>query len=146
MGEGLLKHYLPEHFQEKVVITSAGTDALHGNWATDFAIRVMSEYGIDISAHRARLLSRQMISEANLILVMEQYHLKVIRALERFAGSKSYLITTFYRSRTSFDESRAPSDVPDPIGADLAVYRESAQLIHDCLAGVYTYLEEHNET
>jgi len=139
MAEGLLRHKLPDNFQEKTVIASAGTDALHGNRATDFAIKVMQEYDVDISSHRARLLSRPMISEANLILVMEQYHLKVIRNLKRKASSKSFLLS-------AFDSSRAPYDVPDPIGGELKLYRESAQLIHDCLAGVYTYLEEYNET
>jgi len=139
MAEGLLRHFLPDNFQEKAVIASAGTDALHGNWATDFAIKVMQEYDVVISSHRARLLSQQMISKANLILVMEQYHLKVIRTLKRKASSKSFLIS-------AFDSSRAPYDVPDPIGADLKLYRQSAQLIHDCLAGVYTYLKEQNDT
>jgi len=146
MAEGLLRHELPDKFQETVAIASAGTDALHGNWATDFAIRIMQEYGIDISSHRARALSRQMISAADLILVMEQYHLNVIRTLKRKASSKSFLISMFDKSRTSFDSSRAPYDVPDPIGGDLNLYRESARLIHACLAGVYAYLEEHNET
>lgn len=152
MAEGLLRDKLPENFQEKVAIASAGTDALHGNWATGFAVRIMQEYGVDISSHRARLLSRQMILEANLILAMEQYHLKIIRSLKRKASAKSFLISTFDTTRTSFDTTRtsldtshAPYDIPDPIGGDLTLYRESARLIHDCLAGVYTYLEEQNE-
>jgi len=145
MAEGLLRHKLPENFQAQVAIASAGTDALHGNWATDDAIRVMQEYGVDITSHRARLLSRQMISEANLILVMEQYHLKIIRSHRRKARSKSFLISTFAGSATSFDGSGAPTEIPDPIGGDLNLYREAAQLIHDCVAGVYAYIEEQNE-
>jgi protein-tyrosine phosphatase len=152
MAEGLLRNLLPEKFQEAVVVSSAGTDALHGNWATDYAIKVMQEYDIDISSHRARLLNRQMIASADLILAMEQYHLKVIRSLKSFTGSKSFLLSTFDRSRrsfdssrTSFDNSNAPYDVPDPIGGDLSLYRESAELIHGCLAGVYAYLEEKHE-
>jgi protein-tyrosine phosphatase len=152
MAEGLLRNLLPEKFQGTVAVSSAGTDALHGNWATDHAIKIMQEYDIDISAHRARLLNRQMIAGADLILAMEQYHLKVIRSLKSFTSSKSSLLSTFDRSRTSFDRSRtsfdrsnAHYDVPDPIGGDLNLYRDSAQLIHGCLAGVYAYLEEKHE-
>ena len=150
MAEGLLRHKLPENLKERVLIASAGTDALHGNLATDFAIMVMQEYGVDLFSHRARLLSRQMVVDADLILAMEQYHLKIIKSLKRKAISKSFLMRAFDGSRTSSDRfqtknSRASYDVPDPIGGDLNLYRESAQLIHDCLAGVYTYLEEQNE-
>ncbi len=165
MAEGLIRNLLPEKLKEAVVVSSAGTDALHGNRATDYAIKVMQEYDIDISSHRARLLSRQLVAEGNLILAMEQYNLKVIRSLKRFTGSKSFLISTFDRSQTLFDRtrtsfdtsrtpydtsptddsSRTPYDVPDPIGGDLNLYRESARLIHECLAGVYRYVEEQNE-
>ncbi len=138
MAEGLLRYLFPEKFQEKAIISSAGTDALHGNLATDFAIRAMQEYGVDISSHRARRLTRQMISEADLILVMEKYHLKIVRSLKRFTSSKIFLMS-------AFDNFRAPYEIPDPIGDDLNLYRESARLIHNCLQGVYCYIEEQYE-
>jgi len=139
MAEGLLKHKLFETFKDRVTVSSAGTDALHGNWATDLAITAMQGYGIDISSHRARRLNRQMVSEAGLILAMEQYHLKIIRSLRRFVNAKSFLLT-------EFDKFRTPYDVPDPIGGDLDLYIESAQLINECLEGVNTYLKEKNES
>ena len=135
MAEGMLRYFIPEKFKEIVMVSSAGTDALHGNQATDFAIQAMKHYGIDILDHRARRLHRPMVVEADLILVMEQYHLKFIRAMQWFGAGKTHLIS-------HFDSSREPYDVPDPMGSGLDLYTESARLIHNCLAGIYSYLEE----
>ena len=135
MAEGMLRYFMPENFKEIVTVSSAGTDALHGNQATDFAIQTMKHYGIDIFDHRARRLNRPMVVEADLILVMEQYHLKFIRAMQWFGAGKAHLIS-------HFDDTREPYDVPDPMGGGLDLYIESAGLIHNCLVGIYAYLEE----
>lgn len=135
MAEGMLRHLIPEDFKKIVTVSSAGTDALHGNRATDFAILTMKHYGIDILDHRARRLNKPMLAEADLILTMEQYHLKIIRSMQWFDGGKAHLIS-------HFDTSREPYDVPDPMGSDLDFYIESARLIHNCLGGIYSYLEE----
>ena len=47
MAEGIVNHYLGERFQA----FSAGTEATRVN---PLAIRVMSELGVDISAHRSK--------------------------------------------------------------------------------------------
>ena len=107
---------------------------MHGNRATDLAVQAVQDYGVDISAHRARRLNRSMITEADLILAMEQYHLMVIRSMLMFGAGKSHLLS-------DFDSSQASYDVPDPIGGDLDLYIESAKLIHDCLGGVYMHIE-----
>jgi protein-tyrosine phosphatase len=135
MAERMLRHFMPENLKEIVTVSSAGTVALHGNQATDFAIQAMKHYGIDILDHRARRLNRPMVVEADLILVMEQYHIKFIRAMQWFGTGKAHLIRYF-------DDSREPYDVPDPMGSGLDLYIESARLIHNCLTGIYATLEE----
>ena len=135
MAEGMLRHLFAEKFKEIVTVSSAGTDALHGNQATFFAIQTMKKYGIDISHHRARRLNRSMVANADLILAMEQTHLKIIRATQLFGNSKAHLMSRF-------DSSRKPSDIPDPIGGGLDLYMESAKRIHNCLDGIYAYIEE----
>ncbi|MFC1876360.1 low molecular weight protein-tyrosine-phosphatase [Thermodesulfobacteriota bacterium] len=136
MTVGMLRYLLPEKFKEIITVSSAGTDALHGNRATDFAIQAMKHYGIDISGHRARRLNRSMVAEADLILAMEQYHLKIIRGMQFFGAGKTHLLSRF-------DDSRKPYDIQDPIGGGLDLYTESAKLIHNCLDGIYSYTEEH---
>ena len=135
MAQGMLRHFMPKNFKEIVTVSSAGTDALHGNQARVFAIQAMRHYGIDISDHRARKLNRSMVAGADLILAMEQYHLKIIRVMKLFAAGKAHLLSRF-------DNSRKPYDVPDPMGGGPDLYTESAKLIHNCLEGFYSYLEE----
>ena len=135
MTVGMLRHLLPEKFKEIITVASAGTDALHGNQATAFAIQAMQYYGIDISDHRARRLSRYMVVEADLVLAMEQYHLKIIRGMQLFVAGKTHLLGRF-------GNFRKPYDMQDPIGGDLGMYTETAKQIHDCLDGIQSYLEE----
>jgi protein-tyrosine-phosphatase len=139
MAVGMLRHFLPEKFKGFITVSSAGTDALHGNQATALAIQAMRHYGIDISDHRARRLNRSMVAEADLILGMEQYHLKIIRRMQLFGVGKTHLLSRF-------DDFRKPYDIQDPLGGSLDLYTESAKLIHNCLDGIYLYIEEHIDT
>ena len=80
-----------------------------------------------------------MVDDADLILAMEQYHLKMIRSLRLFGtAGKTFLLSTF-------DSTQDVYEVPDPIGGDSEMYAESARLIHACIKGVYTYIGEKNE-
>jgi low molecular weight protein-tyrosine phosphatase len=135
MAEGMLRHFLPGKFKDVVRVSSAGTDALHGNQATVFAIQTMEQYGIEIVDHRARRLNRSMVADADLILAMEEYHLKIIRGMHLFASGKAHLMSRF-------DSVDPPYEVPDPMGGELALYIESAILIKNCLEGIYSYLGE----
>jgi protein-tyrosine phosphatase len=139
MTVGMLRYFLPDKFKEIITVSSAGTGAFHGNQATAFAIQAMQHYDIDISDHRARRLNRSMIAEADLILAMEQTHLKHIRGMQLFGAGKTHLLSRF-------DNSRKPYDIQDPIGGTPDLYTESAKLIHNCLDGIYAYIEEHIDT
>jgi len=55
-------------------VTSAGTHALINHPADPLAIKVASENGLDISQHRAKQVTIDLIQSANLILVMEAAH------------------------------------------------------------------------
>lgn len=57
-----------------VKVDSAGTRAVVGQPATMEAQEVMFEIGIDISGHRAKQLTFELASSANLILTMESFH------------------------------------------------------------------------
>ncbi len=139
MTVGMLRHFLAEKFKKIITVASAGTDALHGNQATVFAIQAMQYFGIDISDHRARRLSRSMVVEADLILAMEKYHLKIIRGMQIFGAGKAHLLSRF-------DNTRKPYDMQDPIDGGLDLYAETAKRIHHCLDGIHSYLEEHIDT
>jgi protein-tyrosine phosphatase len=81
MAEGLLKQALPG-----MTVRSAGLGALIGKPADPYAVQIMAERGIDISAHRAQHLSARMVSEADLILVMDMEQKKYVET--NYVGSK----------------------------------------------------------
>ena len=66
MAEGLLKSVLVRSGVESVVVASAGTMAPVGMAPTSNAILTMVERGVDISQHRARLLTKEMVEEADI--------------------------------------------------------------------------------
>ena len=129
MAEGLLRNRLTEKYAGKVAVSSAGTHALHGNPAQPHAVEVMREYGVDISRHRARLLA-----SADLVLVMETFHLALVK-------KKSWPQRVGIRLLTEFDAHGDVDDVPDPMGEAIAEYRISAKIIDSALKGVVAHLE-----
>jgi protein-tyrosine phosphatase len=139
MAEGLIKDMLPKTMQARISVSSAGTHAIHGNTASDFAVQVMQTYGVDIAGHRARMLSKSMLKNADLILVMEKLHLKYIRFMSFFGMKKIHRIS-------EFDKNREPYDLPDPMGGDIEQYRASALLLKTCVKGVNAYLEKTLQT
>ena len=67
MAEQLLKIALPQK-----TISSAGLGAMVNASADDHAQALMAELGYDISEHRGRQINAELISGADLILVMTQ--------------------------------------------------------------------------
>jgi ribose 5-phosphate isomerase B len=54
---------------------SAGTDAPEGEPASANAAQVLKkDYGIDISAHKARKISAKMVEKADVVLAMTKVH------------------------------------------------------------------------
>lgn len=78
MGEAILAARVK---QRGIVVESAGIGALTGHPADPLAVELLAERGLDISHHRARQLSEEMARQADLILVMEQWHQKEIERM-----------------------------------------------------------------
>ncbi|HEY7481024.1 MAG TPA: low molecular weight protein arginine phosphatase [Gemmatimonadales bacterium] len=115
MAEGLLREALAARGIDHVTVASAGTGAWEGAPASEGAYLVGLEHGLDLSEHRARLLTREMVREADLILVMSGHHLARVAEL---GGEDKVHLLGWYAGRDA-----ARSEVTDPFGADLASYR-----------------------
>ena len=140
MAEGMLKKVLPDQMAGRVAISSAGTHALHGNMASPHAIEVMQGLGIDINGHRARQLSNTLVRSSNLILVMEKFHLRLVKLKSMLSPARVRMLTAYE------DNQERPYDVPDPMGEGIEAYEASAAIIHHCIKGVYAYLDTIIET
>src|SRR2546425_1018522 len=75
------------------------------------------ERGLDLSGHRAQLLTREMVDAADLILTMARHH----RArVDELGGEGHVFVLGEYAGREG-DEA----EVSDPFGGDLDVYRDT---------------------
>ena len=58
--------------------------------AAEHSIELMQERGLDITGHRARQITPEMVHTADLVLVMEQGHRRVLDANEPESRGKIY--------------------------------------------------------
>jgi len=90
MAEFLLRQRLMEN-DVNISVSSAGLGAVIDHGADEKAIELMLERGIDISTHRARQLSGEMVKKNELILVMEHWQQKEIEGLYPYARGRVHL-------------------------------------------------------
>ena len=105
MAEALLRHELRE--QEEITVESAGLGAMVDWPAAEHAEALLRERGIDISAHRARQLTPEILHEADLILVMEAEHKKAIEAEDSTARGKVFRLGE-WRDKDIYDPFQKP--------------------------------------
>src|SRR3989304_599722 len=113
MAEGLLKRMLGESSLENVEVRSAGGLASGGSPASEGAVNVCSEIGVDLSRHRNSALTQQLVSWADVILCMEHYHAHAVSDLLPSASGKTHLLGEWGSPEESME-------VPDPVGAALS--------------------------
>lgn len=127
LAASLLERALKEHGLE-VTVTSAGTGAWDGAPASEGAYLVGLERGLDLSGHRARLLSRELVEQADLILTMARHH----RArVDELGGEGRVHVLGEYAGREGDDV-----EVSDPFGGDLEVYRDTCVELEALAAAV----------
>src|SRR6266542_3622641 len=79
--------------------------------------RALKERGLDLSGHRARLLTRELVEQADLILTMARHH----RArVDELGGEGRVFVLGEYAGREGNE-----AEVSDPFGGDLDVYRDT---------------------
>ena len=128
MAEGLLREALATRGAEQITVSSAGTGAWDGAPISEGAYLVGLEHGIDLSGHRAQLLTRDLVKLADLILTMSGHHRA--RVAELGGEDKVHLLGE-YAGR---DESR--SEISDPFGSDLSSYRQTYDELEELIGAV----------
>jgi len=129
-----LKKLAAEKGFKGITADSAGLLALPGNSATYLAQRVAAEYGVDLAEHEAISLSKDLVAESDLILVMEKSHKVALLAAFPEAAGKVLLIRHFAR----FGSRRR--GISDPYGLKYDAYRFCFLDIQDSVSGLVEYL------
>ena len=131
MAEGLLSHALREAGFDGIELRSAGLNALTGYPADSVAQELMLKQGIDISAHRAYPLNRDLMRWADLVLVMDKAQLDSVEDWDPTAKGKVYRLGEW----SNFD-------VPDPYHKSSEVFEKSFKLITKGVSDWVKKLEE----
>jgi glycine hydroxymethyltransferase len=114
-------------------VTSAGLNAMPAMPASPNAVTVLAEQGVDLTPHRSRLLTRDLVDSASVIVVMTAPHRDQMRMLFRHATEKVFLLR-------SFDPAAESGDLEDPIGAEVETYRRTSDAIESALPGLMEFL------
>ena len=113
-----------------ILVDSAGVFAPIGECAADNAIAVMKKRGIDLSLHRTKPLTEELINMADVILVMTEAHKMLI---ENMARDKVFTLAEYAGSQ---------GDISDPYGGYLDEYEKAADEINDLLVDIAEKLWE----
>lgn len=114
--------------------SSAGTFALPGQPATGGAVKAASAHGLDLTAHRSRPLTAELVASADLVVGMTVDHLAAVR---RLSESVPAVLATEYLPA---DHPHSRAGVPDPFGGNDQVYGETARLLAACVKGLFDRL------
>lgn len=135
-AEGLLRKLAQENGLDNIVADSAGLLALSGNSATGLAQKVAAEYDVDLSRHVAKSAKEDIVNKSDLILVMENSHLKNLLDAFSEAEGKVFLIRRFAHFGSK------DRGVADPYGLNYDAYRFCFLDIQDSVSGLVKYLGE----
>jgi protein-tyrosine-phosphatase len=119
MAMAILKSRVGQHPGEWK-IESAGTWALEGIPANLSTQQVMARRGQDIHDHCSRIVTREMLAEFNLILVMEPGHKESLHIEFPEAASRIHLLSEMIGSAFT---------IKDPIGGEIEEYEATAREI-----------------
>jgi len=117
MAEALLASRLSS-LGVRAEVESAGIAALEGEPAHRLAQELLRERGLDISGHRSRQLTGDLIAGFELVLVMGEAQKRAVEHEHPEARGRVQLLGRFGKF-----------DIPDPYGGPRAGYERTVQLI-----------------
>ncbi|MDB6029207.1 MAG: glycine hydroxymethyltransferase [Verrucomicrobiales bacterium] len=135
MAEGLFRSAVKGHGEYRVF--SAGVGAIDGQVASTHAVRALKELGIDLSQHRSRMLTGELIEQADYIFGMTHSHVDSVNLLYPHAAEKTFLLREFDDTLDIFEK-----DISDPIGGSFDVYLNCRDQIEQGIASMLKFIEQ----
>jgi L-threonylcarbamoyladenylate synthase len=103
-----------------ISVVSAGSFAMPGARATPQAVAALKDLGADLTHHRSKPLTVELIHQADVIFAMGRSHAQAVMALVPSATEKV----------ATLDPDR---DIDDPIGGDVRLYQHLAGQLRDLI-------------
>lgn len=122
MAEHLLKKILKKN---GVKVASAGTSVISSTQIPSVMLEILAKEEIDISCHRARQLTREIIDEASLVLAMESCHKRNILYYYPQSSGKVFLLKEFI--------GEGEIGIADPFGGSKEAYMRAFSQIKEAV-------------
>jgi protein-tyrosine phosphatase len=137
MAEALLRATLAKRGQglEKLKVASFGLAAESGCPASTHSVKAMQRIGLDVGAHRSRLLTQADVDRSLVIFGMSESHLGALHA--RFDALPEFVL--LLRDVISAD---VPRDIPDPFGGDYREYEECRDSMVEAIPAMVEFLRQ----
>lgn len=127
MGEAILKQLVSQRPDaEHWHIESAGTWASTGSPAAPYSQYVMKMRGMDISNHRSKPVTEDLLKQFKLVLAMESHHKEGMMVAFNDFAHRFYLLSEMVGT---------VENIEDPIGGELEDYRETADRLERIMSG-----------
>ncbi len=134
MAEGIFRHAVEGRGDFRVL--SAGLGAVDGQPPSPYAVQAVQELGIDISSQRSRMLTPELIGQADYVFGMTHNHIDTVMLLYPQAAEKTFLLREFDDTLDFFEK-----DISDPIGGSYDVYLECRDQIEQGIASLIRFFE-----
>src|SRR5207247_5432103 len=118
-------------------VLSAGLGAAEGQPPSPYAVQAVKELGIDISGQRSRMLTPELVQQADFIFGMTHSHIDTVMLLYPQAAEKTFLLREFDETLDLFEK-----DISDPIGGSYEIYLNCRDQIEQGIASLLRFLEQ----
>lgn len=132
LAEAIARRVLPSRLGFDVEVLSAGTSAFVGGPVSQNSLDIAEVHGIDLSHHRSRPLTPELVDAADLIVAMGVAHRECVGEIDPDSLECTFLLTNF--------SDQHDGDIPDPIGAGRETYEQTYLMISECVEAMATKL------
>ena len=131
MAERILVEKLKEDKKTGIDVSSAAVIDMHAMPADPTAVEILHEHGFDGAAHHSKPLTEDMVSQTDMIIVMEGIHKKMILDQYPEVEAKIHLLKSF-----SPDYNEEYADIKDPYKLSIFQYRLCFSEIYMAIDGL----------
>ncbi len=135
MAERLLGHALgaePEPWRSFEIV-SAGIGATEGQPASENSVWALRKVGLDLSDHRSRAASRELIQSSDCVFGMTRSHLEAVQMIAGDRTPPCHLFREFCA-----DEP----EIPDPFGGSVSEYEACRDAMVEAIPSVVRHLKK----
>ena len=112
--------------------SSAGISAVNSQAASENAVIAAKELGFNLNLHNSKMVTPEMIKDADLILTMTAGHKQALSSFGSQFNTPIFTISEYAGENM---------DIPDPFGCGVSIYKECILVLKIYLEKIYSILE-----